>query len=200
KLMNYMAAGCPIVSFAGSAAHLRHGVTGWIVEQADPAALASGILHLLDAPALARDLGRAAREVARRDFSWARTAEQVENVYARVLRTDHARGCAFRAPASQSRCAGAPTRAGPLPVRPPGIPRRHHARPDPLLPLRPATPRSRHRPGHRLLPAGAAPRGRGAEARRMPHGLPRPPPLGPARVRGRAAADSPRAQHDHPRG
>lgn len=91
KLMNYMAAGCPIVSFAGSAAHLRHGVTGWVVDQADPAALASGILHLLDAPELARDLGRAAREVARRDFSWERTAEKVENVYARVLRTAHAR-------------------------------------------------------------------------------------------------------------
>lgn len=92
KLMNYMAAGCPIVSFAGSAAHLRHGVTGWIVESADPAALANGVLHLLDTPELARDLGRAAREAARRDFSWERTAEKVENVYRRMLRTKHARG------------------------------------------------------------------------------------------------------------
>jgi len=92
KLMNYMAAGCPIVSFPGSAAHLRHGVTGWIVENADPEALANGVLHLLDTPELARDLGRAAREAARRDFSWERTAEKVENVYARVLRTEHARG------------------------------------------------------------------------------------------------------------
>jgi len=92
KLMNYMAAGCPIVSFPGSAAHLRHGVTGWIVESADPAALANGVLHLLDTPELARDLGRAAREAARRDFSWERTAEKVENVYRRMLRTKHARG------------------------------------------------------------------------------------------------------------
>jgi glycosyltransferase involved in cell wall biosynthesis len=29
KLMNYMAAARPTVSFAGSAAHLRHGETGW---------------------------------------------------------------------------------------------------------------------------------------------------------------------------
>jgi len=92
KLINYMAAGCPIVSFPGSAAHLRHGVTGWVVENDDPAALANGILHLLNTPDLARDLGRAAREIARRDFSWERTAEKVENVYARVLRTEHARG------------------------------------------------------------------------------------------------------------
>lgn len=91
KLMNYMAAGCPVVSFPGSAAHLRHGVTGWIAESAEPEALADGILHLLDNPELARGLGRAAREEIRREYSWDRTAEKVEAVYARVLESERAR-------------------------------------------------------------------------------------------------------------
>lgn len=90
KLMNYMAAGCPVVSFPGSAAHLRHGVTGWIAESSEPAALADGILHLLDHPELARALGHAAREEIRREYSWDRTAEKVEEVYARVLERERA--------------------------------------------------------------------------------------------------------------
>jgi glycosyltransferase involved in cell wall biosynthesis len=85
KLMNYMACGCPIVSFAGSAVHLRHGVTGWIVPGADPAALAEGILRLLDDRALAQRLGAAAREQVKNECSWQRVAEKVELVYARVL-------------------------------------------------------------------------------------------------------------------
>ena len=85
KLMNYMACGCPIVSFAGSAAHLRHGVTGWIVEGADPRAMTEAIIHLLDDRALARRLGAAAREQVRAEYGWQRTAERVEAVYARVL-------------------------------------------------------------------------------------------------------------------
>lgn len=85
KLLNYMACGCPIVSFAGSAAHLRHGATGWIVPSADTTAMAEGILRLLDDRDLARRIGNAAREQARRDYSWDRTAEKAEAVYARVL-------------------------------------------------------------------------------------------------------------------
>jgi glycosyltransferase involved in cell wall biosynthesis len=85
KLMNYMAAGRPIVSFPGSAAHLRHGSTGWIALDSSPAALADGIVRLLGDPALARRLGAAAREQILRDFSWEGNAEKTESVYGQVL-------------------------------------------------------------------------------------------------------------------
>jgi glycosyltransferase involved in cell wall biosynthesis len=85
KLMNYMACGCPIVSFAGSAAHLRHGTTGWIIPGADPAAMADGILRLLDDRELARRIGAAAREQVRAEYSWSRSAQRAEAVYGRVL-------------------------------------------------------------------------------------------------------------------
>jgi glycosyltransferase involved in cell wall biosynthesis len=85
KVMNYMAAGCPIVSFAGSAVHLQHGITGWIVPDADVAAMADGILSLLDDPALGARLGGAARARIVQEFSWDRIAERVEAVYGRLL-------------------------------------------------------------------------------------------------------------------
>ncbi len=85
KLMNYMATGRPIVSFAGSAAHLRHGRTAWVVEDGDVAEMAEAILRLLGDPALAERLGTAARREVAREYSWERTAEKVEAVYGRLL-------------------------------------------------------------------------------------------------------------------
>jgi len=85
KLMNYMAAGRPTVSFAGSAAHMRHGETGWVVESGDVNALAEGILHLIDNPELATGLGKAARELIVREYSWERTARRTEAIYDQVL-------------------------------------------------------------------------------------------------------------------
>lgn len=85
KLLNYMACGCPIVSFEGSAANLRHGVTGWIVPGGDTAAMARAILRLLDDKELAQRLGAAAREEIRREHGWKMTARGVEAVYAQVL-------------------------------------------------------------------------------------------------------------------
>ena len=85
KLLNYMACGCPVVSFAGSAAHLQHGRTGWVVPGADTAAMAEGILRLLDDRQLARRLGEAASEQVRTEYSWDSSATLAEQVYARVL-------------------------------------------------------------------------------------------------------------------
>jgi glycosyltransferase involved in cell wall biosynthesis len=86
KLMNYMAAGLPIVSFEGSAAHLRHGQTGWIVPNGDIGAFAEGILRMLDHPRLAGRIGRAARKEVTAEYSWERTAEKLEAVYDHLLR------------------------------------------------------------------------------------------------------------------
>lgn len=86
KLMNYMAASRPIVSFAGSAAHLVNEETALLVEGADVPAFASAIVRLLDDEALAGRLGKAARAQVERSFSWERTARLTEAVYANVLR------------------------------------------------------------------------------------------------------------------
>jgi glycosyltransferase involved in cell wall biosynthesis len=85
KLLNYMAAGAPIVSFRSSAKHVSHGELGWVVEDGDVTGFADGIDHLLGDPALARRLGANARAYARAALSWERTAEQAESVYRRIV-------------------------------------------------------------------------------------------------------------------
>ena len=81
KLLNYMAAGMPIASFESSAGPLRHEVTGLRVPDGDTAAMAGALERLLTDRALARSLGDAAREQARREFSWDQVACRVEQVY-----------------------------------------------------------------------------------------------------------------------
>lgn len=85
KLLNYMAAAAPIVSFEGSAVRLEHERTGLCVPDGDTAAMAYAMERLLDDPALARRLGDAAHEQARRDYSWSAVAHRVEDVYRRAL-------------------------------------------------------------------------------------------------------------------
>jgi glycosyltransferase involved in cell wall biosynthesis len=86
KLLNYMAAGKPIVSFEGSAKNLRHRETGWIVKDGDVDGFAEGILSLLANKEMAERLGNNARQLVRSDFSWERTAQLAEAVYERVLK------------------------------------------------------------------------------------------------------------------
>ena len=85
KLMNYMAAGRPIVSFEGSAAHLEHGRTALLVTNHDTRAFASGIEQVLDHPELAARLGATARSEVDRQYSWDRTAERTERIYRRLV-------------------------------------------------------------------------------------------------------------------
>jgi len=85
KLLNYMAAGTPIVSFRSSAKHLSHGELGWVVEDGDVTAFADGIERLLADSALAARLGANARSYARATLTWERTAEQAEAVYRRLV-------------------------------------------------------------------------------------------------------------------
>ena len=81
KLLNYMAAGMPIATFEGSASPVRHEVTGLCVPDGDTAAMADAMDRLLTDRGLARTLGDAAREQARREFSWEQVAARVEQVY-----------------------------------------------------------------------------------------------------------------------
>ena len=81
KLLNYMAAGRPIVSFAGSAKHLRHGEDGWVVANDDVGGFANAIDHLLDDRSLARIMGENAREHVRAERSWESVGERIEQVF-----------------------------------------------------------------------------------------------------------------------
>lgn len=81
KLLNYMAAGRPIVSFAGSAKHLRHGEDGWVVANDDVGGFADAIDLLLEDRSLARVMGDNAREYVRAQRSWESVGEQIEEVF-----------------------------------------------------------------------------------------------------------------------
>jgi glycosyltransferase involved in cell wall biosynthesis len=85
KVLNYMAAGLPVATFESSAGPLRHEVTGLSVPDGDTAAMAAALERLLTDRVLARTLGDAARDQARREFSWDQVAARVEDVYRKAI-------------------------------------------------------------------------------------------------------------------
>ena len=60
--------------------------TGVLVPPADPAALASGVIQLLDNPEMAGTLGEAAAALAEQEYSLGAMVREVEAVYREVLR------------------------------------------------------------------------------------------------------------------
>jgi glycosyltransferase involved in cell wall biosynthesis len=85
KLLNYMAASRPVISFASAAPGVRHRETGWLVPDGDVDAFAEGVLTVLADDSLAERLGRNARSFVEAHHSWQRTAEQTEEVYRGLL-------------------------------------------------------------------------------------------------------------------
>ncbi len=87
KLFEYLAAGRAIVaSDLPSIREVVHdGVDALLVAPGDPDALARGIQRVLDDPALADRLSRAAAELAPH-YSWARRAERLEALFSQVVR------------------------------------------------------------------------------------------------------------------
>jgi glycosyltransferase involved in cell wall biosynthesis len=86
KLLNYMAAGKPVLSFAGSAPGVCHRQTGWLVPDGDVDGFAEGALTLLANAELASALGQNARRLVKDQHDWGRSAELTENIYHRVIR------------------------------------------------------------------------------------------------------------------
>jgi glycosyltransferase involved in cell wall biosynthesis len=84
KLLNYMAAGCPVVTCAGSAKNISDGETGLVVPNGDVAAFRDAILRLLDDEALATRLGQNAQNYVRENMSWEHAARSIEVVYDRL--------------------------------------------------------------------------------------------------------------------
>lgn len=85
KLLNYMAAGKPIVSFRSSAPVLTHGRSGILVEDGNVGEFAQAILRLLDSPKLSLELGENAGAAARVEYTWDVAAQAVESIYRSLL-------------------------------------------------------------------------------------------------------------------
>jgi glycosyltransferase involved in cell wall biosynthesis len=84
-MLEYMAAAAPIVatSVGGVPELIDDGVHGLLVEPGEPAALAAGIQRLIDDPALAQRLGRAARDRQRQNYDLGVVVGRLEELYRR---------------------------------------------------------------------------------------------------------------------
>ena len=85
KLLNYMAAGKPIVACEGSAKVLRQGETAMVVPNGDEAAFADAVLNLLENPAERQRIGAGARMAVRDLCCWDTMVDRIEGIYMGVL-------------------------------------------------------------------------------------------------------------------
>jgi glycosyltransferase involved in cell wall biosynthesis len=87
KVLDYKAAGLPTIASGknGQPPTLKTGQTGLIVPPCDEGALCEAIIRLCADRDLRRAMGRAARIEAEQVHSWEHTAEQLEQVFAKVL-------------------------------------------------------------------------------------------------------------------
>lgn len=86
KLLNYMAAGKPIVVFAGSAKGLQHMQHAIVVPDHDWRAMGRGIVTLLRDRSLAQKLGQNARSWVTEHLGWPPLVKRIEAVYYELLR------------------------------------------------------------------------------------------------------------------
>jgi polysaccharide export outer membrane protein len=84
KVLNYMAAGRPIVQARGSAHSITNGVSGLLYDDEDPGALAKTIQRVLRDPRLGEELGAGARAALRENYVWPRVLPRVLMVYEAV--------------------------------------------------------------------------------------------------------------------
>jgi glycosyltransferase involved in cell wall biosynthesis len=82
-----MASGLPVVAtrHAGIPELLEHGVSGWLVAENDVAALASRIIHVLDHPEQAFEMGRAGRSFVQQRFDQKEALVHLQEVLASVV-------------------------------------------------------------------------------------------------------------------
>lgn len=82
-IIEAMAAGLPVVAsrVGGIPELVTDAVTGYLVPPADPNALTSAILDLLDQPGRAKEFGKAGRAHIERQYSFDRMVAQFESLY-----------------------------------------------------------------------------------------------------------------------
>ena len=85
-VLEAMAAGVPVVALAVASVedYLTHGQTGLAAHTRRATHVAGLIQRLLDEPGLANQLAARARAMVQRRYSWARTVEQIDEIYQRV--------------------------------------------------------------------------------------------------------------------
>lgn len=81
KMLNYMAAGKPIVTYRGASKGLRHNEHAYLVENNNWQGLAEGIISLLQHPEKAAELGANARQWVASQYCWRHLSEKIEAVY-----------------------------------------------------------------------------------------------------------------------
>ena len=84
-----MAAGLPVVTthVEGTEEIIRNHVNGMLVPPESPPELAAVVTRLLTNPQQARELGLAAQNTVRKDFTWESTVEAYDRLYRDLLRT-----------------------------------------------------------------------------------------------------------------
>jgi D-inositol-3-phosphate glycosyltransferase len=85
------ACGCPVVAsgVSGLRSVVRDEVSGYLIDEHDPAAYAERIGRLLENSELAQQMGRRGRLLAQR-FSWTRTADRLDELFEQVAGRDQA--------------------------------------------------------------------------------------------------------------
>ena len=85
KLLNYMAAGRPVVSFSGSAKIITDRVDGLVVKNGDTRAFADAMLELVNNRELGKKLSEVALKLVMARYSWSSAAKKTEGVYRDTL-------------------------------------------------------------------------------------------------------------------
>jgi glycosyltransferase involved in cell wall biosynthesis len=85
KLLNYMAAGLPVVAFEGAAAPIVNGINGFLVEPGNFHEFASKVVRLLDQPTLARKLGGEGEKLIQRNYRWDAISVEIEQIYFNLM-------------------------------------------------------------------------------------------------------------------
>lgn len=85
KLLNYMAAGLPVVASAGSAKGVTHMENGYVAANGDKEDFAEGIITLLRDKKLASELGRRASHLVQERFNWTYLAARIDEVYRSMI-------------------------------------------------------------------------------------------------------------------
>jgi len=85
KIAEYMAAGCPVVSYALQESRFTAGQAALYARRDDVACFASRIAELLDDPELRAAMGRMGRERVRRELSWEHSERNLLAAYGALL-------------------------------------------------------------------------------------------------------------------
>jgi glycosyltransferase involved in cell wall biosynthesis len=85
KLLNYLLAGKPVVSFTGGAKGVRHMHDAFVVPNHDFEAMGRGIVTLLNDRALAEKLAANGNATVLAEFDWRQICRKIERVYDKLL-------------------------------------------------------------------------------------------------------------------